>query len=83
MPVPKKKVSRETLLKQVGESFLLRRNELNLQLIQVADLSGVTTLTISKLEKGKLENTSIETLAKIAAALGMEIIVNSQLKSKK
>lgn len=79
----KKNVPRETILKQVGQVFLLRRNDLNLQLQDVASRSGVTSLTISKLEKGKLENTSVETLEKIASALGMEISINATLKSKK
>jgi transcriptional regulator with XRE-family HTH domain len=78
-----KKVPRETILKQVGQVFLLRRNDLNLQLLEVADRSGITTLTISKLEKGKLENTSVETLEKIATALGMEISITATLKVKK
>lgn len=79
----KKNVPRETVLTQVGQAFLLRRNALNLQLQDVSRLSGITTLTISKLEKGKLENTSMETLLKISKALGMEIIIDAQVKTKK
>jgi transcriptional regulator with XRE-family HTH domain len=72
--VPREK----TLLKVVGQSFLLKRNDLGLQLLDVSERSGVTALTISKLEKGKLDNTSVETLQKIAQALGLTLQISAE-----
>lgn len=79
MAIKKGGVPREkTLLKVVGQSFLLKRNELGLQLLDVSNRSGVTALTISKLEKGKLANTSIETLQKIAGALELTLQIKAE-----
>lgn len=74
-----KKVPRETMeqaqLKAVGRLFRNRRNDLSLQLQQVAAKSGVSSLTISKLEKGGLDNSSLGTLNSIASVLGLRISI--------
>jgi transcriptional regulator with XRE-family HTH domain len=69
-----------TLLTGLAEAFLVQRNKLGFQFQDVERLSGVSSLTISKLEKGKLENTSIDTLEKIAGALELELKIIAEPK---
>jgi transcriptional regulator with XRE-family HTH domain len=71
--VPQRNVSRGTIIQQIGERFLLRRTALKMKKTDVAEKSGVSTVTIGKLEKGELENVSLEILDKIAGALKLEI----------
>lgn len=72
-----KNVSRETLnpLQEIGESFLLARTRQKMQVQELEQASGVSKPTLSKLEKGELENTSTETLRKIANALGLTLTI--------
>lgn len=72
----------QTQLKAVGRSFRNRRNDLRLQLQQVAEQSGVSSLTISKLEKGQLDNSSLGTLNAIASVLGLKINVTIENNGK-
>lgn len=73
--MPKQKsVPRETKqLGVIGRAFRIRRLDQKLKLLDVEEQSGVTALTISKLEKGELDNISIITLNKIASSLGLKI----------
>lgn len=71
-------VSREVKqLTALGRELMLKRLDFNngngLSLQELMVKSGVTSLTISKLERGRLENISLETLNKISSALGVEI----------
>lgn len=76
----KASVSRETIeqkqLKPVGRALRNARHDQQLKLQDVEERSGVSSLTISKLEKGKLENSSLQTLNKIASALGLKITLS-------
>jgi transcriptional regulator with XRE-family HTH domain len=63
-----RKIKKE-LLKEIGKKLKARREELGLQLQDVAKESGVTYMWISKLEKGELDNISLETLLSISIAL--------------
>jgi transcriptional regulator with XRE-family HTH domain len=81
-----KKVPRETLeqtqLKAVGRLFRNRRNDLQLQLQEVAAKCGVSSLTISKLEKGQLDNSSLGTLNSISSVLGLQINIRVESNGK-
>jgi transcriptional regulator with XRE-family HTH domain len=79
-----KNVSRETLeqkqLGKIGQAFQTRRLALSrVDGVQAWSYSaleekcGVSTVTLSKLERGKLTNCSLETINKIASALGMSV----------
>jgi DNA-binding Xre family transcriptional regulator len=79
----KKKVSRKKVVIQegglipgIGFTFRNRRFEKKMSLQDVAEKSGITYLTISKLEKGELKNLSFTTLEAIAGALGLKVLVN-------
>ena len=76
----KKSVSRETLeqiqLRKVGREFRIKRQDMNLKLLDVEKTSGVSSFTISKLERGQLSNCSLETLNKIATALKVKLYIN-------
>lgn len=86
MKKKKRNVPRATLeqtqLKAVGRLFRNRRNDLRLQLQQVAVKCGVSSLTISKLEKGELDNSSLGTLNAIASVLGLKITVKIEGNGK-
>lgn len=75
-------VSRDTLeqrqLKALGRTFRIARNDKGLLLLEVAEKSGISTLTISKLERGQLENLSLQTMNKIADAVGLKITLSAQ-----
>lgn len=70
-------VPRDTLeqqqLKGIGRALRDARLDQSLKLQDVEASSGVSSLTISKLEKGQLENSSLQTLNKIASVLGLKI----------
>jgi transcriptional regulator with XRE-family HTH domain len=66
----------QTNLIILGRAFLHKRLDLKLEIKDVAEKSGLSTLTVSKLEKGQLNNTSVETLEKMARTLGMELTIN-------
>jgi hypothetical protein len=54
----------QTNLIILGRAFLHKRLDLKLEIKDVAEKSGLSTLTVSKLEKGQLNNTSVETWKK-------------------
>lgn len=62
-------------LREVGETFLIARTRQKMQVQELEQASGVSKPTLSKLEKGELENTSTETLRKIANALGLTLTI--------
>lgn len=49
------------------------RNKLDLKLIPAAERCGVTAGTISRLESGKMPRASMDTLAKIAQGLNIDL----------
>lgn len=77
-------VSRETTeqkqLKAIGRAFRIARGDKSLLLQDIAEKSGVSTLTISKLERGQLENSSLQTLNKIAEVLELKITFTVEKK---
>lgn len=79
MKKKKANVQRATLeqiqLKAIGRAFRNGRLDQKKKLQEIEIASGVSCLTISKLEKGDLNNTSLETLNKIAKAIGLKIHV--------
>lgn len=67
-------VSREKeQLTAIGRAFRIGRLDQKLQIQQVEKSSGVSSVTIGKLEKGQLDNCSLQTLNKIGTALGLKI----------
>lgn len=79
--VKKKTVSRETeQLLIIGKAFRDQRLSMELNLTQLEEKCGVTSLTLSLMERGRLKNASLITLGKIAGALGMQINVTATLK---
>lgn len=70
-PVPQE----TTQLAKLGRSFKIRRNDLELNLQEVGLKADVAYWTISKLERGKLHNSSLSTLNAIAASLGLKISI--------
>lgn len=60
-------------LQKIGRAFRIRRLDRSLKLQDLESQAGVSSLTISKLEKGQLDNSSLQTLNKIADVLGLKI----------
>lgn len=59
---------------ELGNILQKRRQELQLKQEDLAEMAGITTRTIHKIEHG-LANPSLETLLKLTAVLGFEISV--------
>ena len=57
---------------KIGKSIKQRRKELNLELKDLQDYSGVNYVSISDIENGKA-NPTIKTLEKLLDVLGMQI----------
>lgn len=60
------------LVAQIGETIRKRRKELSVTQPHLAELAGVNTNTLYKLERGQ-GNPSLEVLNKLAEVLGMEL----------
>ncbi len=58
---------------EIGELFKTRREFLQLNQEDLAEMSGITTRTINIVENGK-GNPSLQTLEKLAVVLGLEIV---------
>ncbi|MBK9014576.1 MAG: helix-turn-helix transcriptional regulator [Saprospiraceae bacterium] len=56
----------------IGESIKQRRKELKITQPHLAELAGVSTNTLYKLERGQ-GNPSLEVLNKLAEVLGLEL----------
>lgn len=87
MPKLKSDVPRATLeqqqIKVIGRAFRIARHDQGFQMQQVAEASGVSRLTIGKIEKGQLDNCTLETLNRVATSLEMKItfVVESKRKN--
>jgi y4mF family transcriptional regulator len=57
---------------QLGETIKRRRKELGITQPHLAELAGISTNTLYKLERGQ-SNPSLEVLNKLVEVLGMEI----------
>ena len=60
------------LARNLGEALRKRRKELNITQPHLAELAGVSTNTLYKLERGQ-GNPSLDVLNKLAEVLGMEL----------
>lgn len=65
----------EPTVNKIGKTIRKRRKELNLELKDLQDYSGVNYASISDIENGKA-NPTIKTLEKLLDVLGMEININ-------
>jgi len=59
----------------IGVSIRTRRKELGITQPHLAELAGVSTNTVYKLERGQ-SNPSLDILNKLAQVLGMELKLN-------
>ncbi|HAJ98902.1 MAG TPA: transcriptional regulator [Bacteroidales bacterium] len=62
------------LVEQLGETIRKRRKELRITQPHLAELAGISTNTLYKLERGQ-GNPSLAVLHKLAEVLGMELIM--------
>jgi y4mF family transcriptional regulator len=60
------------LVNDLGQAIKKRRRELSITQPHLAELAGISTNTLYKLERGK-GNPSLEVLNKLAVVLGMEL----------
>lgn len=65
-------------LLSVLASFKLEREKQGLTLAEVAGRSGLDTAMLSRLENGKLLNPTVSTLARYAAALGLQLVLSAE-----
>jgi transcriptional regulator with XRE-family HTH domain len=64
---------------KIGKTIKQRRKELNLELKDLQDYSGVNYVSISDIENGKA-NPTIKTLEKLLDVLGMELDIKVKIK---
>ena len=64
---------------KIGKTIRLRRKELNLELKDLQDYSGVNYVSISDIENGKA-NPTVKTLEKLLDVLGMELDIKVKIK---
>lgn len=62
-------------LYEIGELLHARRKALGLSQLQVASSNGMSRVTISRLENGKLPELGIRKVMAICATLGLELTV--------
>jgi len=67
------------LKEEIGQIIKDRRNDLNMEQVDLQDYAQVGSTTLSKLEMGKL-NITIENLQKITEVLGLEIVLKVKEK---
>ncbi|MFT6244487.1 MAG: y4mF family transcriptional regulator [Salibacteraceae bacterium] len=63
------------LITELGKSIKARRKTLGITQVHLADLAGVNSNTIIRIENGKI-NPSIEVINSIVDVLGMEITLS-------
>lgn len=61
------------LVQQIGEAIKNRRKELGITQPHLAELAGVSTNSLYKIERGQA-NPTLETLLQLAEVLGMELL---------
>ncbi len=62
------------LVKEIGLQIKNRRKELRITQPHLAELAGISTNTLYKLERGKC-NPSLDVLNRVAEVLGMELML--------
>jgi len=60
-------------LSEIGEMLYARRKALGLSQLQVASANGMSRVTLSRLENGKLPELGIRKVMAICATLGLEL----------
>ncbi|WP_418187351.1 helix-turn-helix domain-containing protein [Aliarcobacter lanthieri] len=60
-------------LYEIGQKIRSLREEKNLTQEELANICGISRVTLGKVEKGELGNTSVKTLDLILDSLGFEI----------
>ena len=69
----------ESTTTKKGKTIKQRRKELNLELKDLQDYSGVNYVSISDIENGKA-NPTVKTLEKLLDVLGMELDIKIKIK---
>lgn len=69
----------ESTSTKIGKIIRTRRKELNLELKDLQDYSGVNYVSISEIENGKA-NPTVKTLEKLLDVLGMELDIKVKIK---
>ena len=69
----------EPTVNKIGKIIKKRRKELNLELKDLQDYSGVNYASISDIENGKA-NPTVKTLEKLLDVLGMELDIKVKIK---
>lgn len=64
-------------LYEIGPKIKSLRKEKNMTQVQIAKISGISRVTLGKLERGEVNNVSIKTLDIILNALSHEIDIKS------
>ena len=79
MNIYNKGIKMESTSTKIGKTIRIRRKELNLELKDLQDYSGVNYVSISEIENGKA-NPTIKTLEKLLDVLGMELDIKVKIK---
>lgn len=66
----------ENILTTFAEQLRVEMAKKNINVSQLVRESGVSEPTVSGIKNGKLKNVSVDTLVKLATALGLEIEVS-------
>ena len=74
-----KGIKMEVTSTKIGKIIRIRRKELNLELKDLQDYSGVNYVSISEIENGKA-NPTVKTLEKLLDVLGMELDIKVKIK---
>ena len=69
----------ESTSTKIGKTIKIRRKELNLELKDLQDYSGVNYVSISEIENGKA-NPTVKTLEKLLDVLGMGLDIKVKIK---
>lgn len=64
-----------SLKKRLGQAIVVKRKELNLDILMLSDYSKVSPSLISRIENGKA-NATLETLEKILNVLGLDLTID-------
>jgi DNA-binding Xre family transcriptional regulator len=66
------------LVHQLAHRFKEERRRLNLSLADLSERTGMDQAALSRLENGKQANPTLDTLSRVAAALGKRLVCDLQ-----
>ena len=66
------------LVHQLAHRFKEERRRLNLSLADLSERTGMDQATLSRLENGKQANPTLDTLSRVATALGKRLVCDLQ-----